>query len=112
MKSILKGVVAHPSTVRRSTLQRASIVIGEAATPCCMHASRFSINTLLQLILIAKSVIECIILRIRIWIWFIFPRSFVLIPNSRFEYCVHNHKKLKVGSEKGQIFKCNLHTNW
>ena len=27
------------------------------------------------------------------------------------EYYVGNYKKLKVGSEEGQIFKCSLHTN-
>ena len=38
---------------------------------------------------------------------------FVLIPNSRFEveYCFLYHKKLKVESEEGQIFKCSLHTS-
>ena len=40
-----KGVFAHPSTVGRSVLQGGPKAIGEVATPCCMHASRFSIST-------------------------------------------------------------------
>ena len=64
------GVVADPSTVGRSASQGAPIVIvvGEVATPCCMHASRFSIKTPSQTC-ITKSLIECTILRIRSWIW-------------------------------------------
>ena len=69
-KHIGKGVVAHPSTMGRSTLQGVSIIVGEMATPCCMHASRFFINTPSQLIFITKSLIECTILKIRSWVWF------------------------------------------
>ena len=37
----------------------------------------------------------------------------MLISNSRFEveYCIRNHKKPKVESKEGQIFKCSLCTN-
>ena len=42
---VLKGVVAHPSTLKRCALQRAAIAIGEMAIPCYIHALRFFINT-------------------------------------------------------------------
>ena len=61
----IKGEVAHPSTMERSALQGVPIVVGEVATPCCMHALRFSINLPSQLSLITKSLIENTILRIR-----------------------------------------------
>ena len=34
--SYFKWIVAHSSAVGRFVLQRASIAIGEVATPCCM----------------------------------------------------------------------------
>ena len=64
----LTSVVIHPSTMERSMLGGAPIVVVEVATCCCMYASRFSIKTLSQLALITESLIECIILRIRNWI--------------------------------------------
>ena len=44
-----KRVVACPSTLGRSMLQGAPIVVGGVAIPCCMHSSRFSINTILRI---------------------------------------------------------------
>ena len=44
-KKTLKGVVAHAFTVEGSLLQGGPTAVGEVATPYCMHASRFSINT-------------------------------------------------------------------
>ena len=50
MDANLKEVVAHSSIVGRSTSQKAPIVVGEVATPCCIHALKFSINIPSQLI--------------------------------------------------------------
>ena len=68
MTILLKRIVAHPSIVKRFAFQKALVVVGEVATPCCMHASRFSINTPSQLTLIIESLIEYKIVRINSWI--------------------------------------------
>ena len=57
--SLFKGIVAH-STVEDPHYKEL------VAAPCCMYASRFSINTPSQLALI--SLVEYTIVRIRGWI--------------------------------------------
>ena len=98
-------------------LQEAPIVVGEVAIPSCMHASRSSINTSPYLTLITESLIESTILRIRSWVCF---HLICLSKALCFDYQTQGlrlnivctiTKKLKVGSEEGQIFKCSLHTN-
>ena len=58
MGVILNGVVVHPSTMGRSVLQGAPIVVGEVATLCIMHAARFFINTHLLLTFITTHLLS------------------------------------------------------
>ena len=92
-----KRIIAHLSIIGRSTLQGTPIVAGDVATPCCMYASRFSINTPSQLVLTTLTTHFCELGIGYGFIGFDFPRCVVLIPSSRFEveYCVCNHRKTK-----------------
>ena len=67
-------------------LQKALMVGGEVAMLCCIHASRFFINTTLQLTLITKSVIECMNMRIRSW----------MVKNGRFSNAYYTQIRMEL----------------